>query len=128
MLARDEIVSLLQGDGVLSDDVEVIGYARNIDPPRKPTVMVRIDAVRPSQAAGGLWQVDAALVLIGTKTTPGPADDELDALLQDVLLGLDLPALDGITWSEAKRALYGDPDPTNPAYEIAVSIHLKKEN
>ena len=128
MLARDQIVGVLQAEGALPEDVDVIGYARNIDPPRRSTVMVRVDTVRPSQVAGSLWQVEAALVLIGAKTTPGPADDELDALLQDVLYALDTEQVSGaLSWSEAKRAVYGEPDPTNPAYEVAVSTHIQKE-
>lgn len=126
MLGREEIAALV-GAG-LDASVDVIPFARNIDPPSKSTVMVRIDAVRPSKATGALWEVDAALVLIAAKTAPGPADEELDALLQDVLYALDQQDVaNAISWSEAKRAVYGNPDPTNPAYEVAVNTHIQKE-
>lgn len=125
-LAREHIVTILTG--ALPSDVVVIPYARDIDPPSKSTVMVRIDTLRPSRAAGGLWQVDAALVLIAARTTPGPADDELEALLQDVLYALNREDVaTALSWTEAKRAVYGEPDPTNPAFEVAVTTHITKE-
>lgn len=123
MLARDEIVAALEAE--MPEGVDVIGYARGIAPPLRPTVMVRLDTVKPSPVAGGLWQVDAALVLIAAQTTPGPADDELESLLQDVLYALT--TVEDLTWTEAKRAVYGEPDPTNPAFEVAVTTHITKE-
>lgn len=126
MLARDQIVAVLQ-DG-LPAGIDVIAYARNIDPPNKSTVMVRLDRVVPSRAASGLWDVDAALVLISAQTTPGAADDELDGLLQDVLYALDSQAVaNALRWSEATRAVFGEPDPTNPAYEVAITTSIAKE-
>lgn len=128
MLARDEILGILQREGALPVDIDVQPYARNIDPPLRTTVMVRIDKVRPSKVAGGLWEVEAALVIVGAQTTPGSADDELDAALQDVLFALDTQKVaNALTWTEATRAVYGEPDPTNPAYEVAVNTHIKKE-
>lgn len=128
MLARDQIMSVLQSPGALPTDIDVQAYARNIDPPLRSTVMVRIDKVRPSKVGSGLWEVDAALVLIGAQTTPGAADDELDALLQDVLHALGSQAVaNALTWTEATRAVYGEPEPTNPAYEVAVNTHIQKE-
>lgn len=126
MLARDQIVSVLQA--AMPADVVVMPYARNISSPSKSTVMVRIDTMKPSPAAGALWSVDAALVLVAAQTTPGPADDELDALLQDVLFALESQDVaNAITWTEATRAVYGEPEPTNPAYEVAVNTQISKE-
>lgn len=128
MLARDEIMSVLQVEGALPDDIVVIAYARNIDPPSKSTVMVRIDKVTPSKVASSLWDVEAALVLVGAKTTPGAGDDELDALLQDVLIALDTQEVaNALSWTQATRAVYGEPEPTNPAYEVVVTTRIQKE-
>ena len=99
---------------LLPATVNVIPYARHITPPSRPTVMIRVDLVRPGvvQSARGY---EAALVLIPSKDDPtGPADDELDALLEAVLDALD--RAEDLTWSTAERATYQDS--TNPAYEI----------
>ena len=127
MLARDEVVNLLAAH--LPEGIEVIPYARNIDPPSVPTVMVRIDRVRPSQIAGSLWDVDVALILIATQVTPGPADIELDGLLQDVLFALGKTDIqNAIRWTEATRAVFGEPEPTNPAYEVMANTQVQKES
>lgn len=126
MLGRTEIVTALEAE--MPEDVDVIPYARNIAAPDRSTVMVRIDAVKPSKIAGALWDVTGALVLIAAQTTPGPADDELDGLLQDVLYALGRPATAAaLSWTEATRATYGEPDPTNPAYEVTVTTSIQKE-
>ncbi len=123
MTARTEVVALLLA--TLPPDITILPYAREIDPPAQPTVMVRIDEVRPSPAGFGLQNYEFALVLIAAKTAPGPADDELDVLLDDVLHALGKPAIPvGVTWTSAKRATYND---THPAYEVAISVTAVKE-
>lgn len=123
-LAREEVIALLQG---AVPDAHVLPYPRNIDTPSKSTVMYRIDTVEPSKAASGSWDVSGSLILIASATTSGPADEELDALLQDVLVALDTDQVPGMRWVSAKRATYGDPDPTNPAYEVEVTVTTSKE-
>lgn len=128
MLARDSIVAAL--DAALPADIDVRPYASNIDPPAMTTVMVRVDKVRPSPHAGYAWEVEAALLVIAAKVTPGPSDDELEAALQDVLYALDSHvATRALTWTEATRSVYGpeDGDPTNPAYSIAVTTQTEQE-
>ena len=121
MTARTEVVTLLTA--VLPTDVDVIPYARNIDAPTKSTVMVRTDRVTPSPAAAGMRTYEMACILIAKRTTAGPGDDELDLLLEDVLHALAHQTIpNGVTWSEARRATYGEPDGTNPAYEIALAV------
>lgn len=122
MTARSEITALLTATGALPG-VQVIAYAREIDPPQMSTVMVRIDEVRPSKVAQGLQDYDFALVCIAAKTAAGPGDDELDALLEDVLLAVQKASPAGITWSSAKRATYNE---TNPAYEVACTVTVTK--
>ena len=104
--------------------VDVIGYARQIAPPARSTVMVRIDEVtRPAGLPQGCRAYKFALVLIAAQTDPGgPADDELDALLEDVLHALDTGS--DLTWDTASRAVYNE---TNPAYEVGLTVHTIKE-
>lgn len=107
----------------LPSDIDVIAYSHNIEAPVRSTVMVRVDKVRNSPTGLGLRDYDFVLVLIAAKTTYGPADDELDALLEDVLGSLssqDIP--NGVTFTEALRATYGEPDATNPAYDVSITV------
>jgi hypothetical protein len=116
MTARAEVVAAL--DAAMPADVVVLPYSRQIDPPSQSTVMVRIDTVAPSAATGGARDYTFALVLIAAQVTPGPADDELDDLLEDVLAALDDVAASGLRWTEATRAVYAQ---SNPAYEVTVT-------
>jgi hypothetical protein len=121
MTARNELVTLL--DGLLPTDVDVIPYARAIDAPKRSTVLVRIDEVVPDPLPQVWRGYKFALVLIAARTDPdGPADDELDALLEDVLYAIDQS--DTITWDKASRAVYRD---TNPAYEVTLNVPFTKE-
>lgn len=123
MSARTETVALLAAH--LPADVVVMPYSRQIDPPSKSTVMVRIDEVKPARSAWGFREYTFALVLIAAQTLAGAGDDELDALLEDVLFALekdDIP--NGVTWSQATRATYQE---TNPAYEVAITVATSKE-
>ena len=101
--------------------VTVLAYARQIAPPPRPTVMVRLDRAIPGTLAGvGLVRSTglALIVLAAKPDPPGPADDELDALLEDVLHAVEQAP--GLTWTEAKRAVYAD---SIPAYEVSVTTH-----
>ena len=120
MTARNEVVTLL--DGILPTDVDVIAYARNIDPPKRSTVLVRVDEVVPNPLPQVWRGYRFALVLVAAKTDAGPADDELDGLLEDVLHAIDTS--DTITWDKASRAVYQD---TNPAYEVVLNVPFSKE-
>lgn len=122
MTARTQFYALLEEH--LPEDVVLLPYARDIDPPAKPTVMVRIDQVAPSTVAGGLRDYRFGLVLVAAKTTAGPGDDELDGLLEDVLFALEQASSAGITWSTANRATYKE---ANPAYEVTASVTINKE-
>ena len=114
-LPRPLIVAQLAS---LSAEYQLIPYARDITPTRA-TVMVRIDGVSPTDDRM-LRRYQAALLVITPRIDPtGPADDELDAALEDVLYSLDqTPA--GIVWESARRVVYAD---VLPAYEIAITVH-----
>jgi len=109
---------------LLPPDVAVIPYAKQIDPPAKSTVMLRLDKVRPSTATNGHLDYDFALVLIAATTTTGTADDELEDLLSDVLFALEKDHGLAVTWTEATRATYAD---TNPAFEVPTTVTTAKE-
>ncbi len=123
MSARDQIIQAL--DGALDAGVDVLPYSRQIDPPSKPTVMVRLDEFRPSTDAAGIWDVLGALVVIEPKSSPPAADVDLEDLLSDVLNALDRQDVANvIRWATAKRATYGS---TNPAFEVTFTTSTLKE-
>lgn len=122
MTARALVYSVLKAN--MPVDIDVIQYSRQIDPPTKSTVMVRIDRVQPSPAASGMRDYRFGLVLIAAKQAAGPGDDELENLLEDVLFVLDEIGPQGVTWESAERATYNE---SNPAFEVAVSVTVAKE-
>ena len=121
---RDLIVTALAPLEDLDPTVRVIPYARTIDPPAVPTVMVRVDRVEPAAARAGARRVRSytfAVIVVPAKSTGDAADAEIDALLEDVLAVLD-DAPD-LTWTAAERGTYQDT--AFPAYEVTVTQPLK---
>lgn len=111
----------------LPDNVHVEPYARDGYVVTKPTVMLRIDEVSRSVKAP---QADrrytyALLVVVPQTSTHGPADDRLDALLEDVLYAIeqdhDLPQ-----WTSCKRAVFADDE--LPAYEVTIPVDFTITN
>lgn len=122
MTARDEVVTLLQ-TALVPLGIAVIPYARSLEP-AKPTVMVRIDNVKPGIVPDALRSYTFGLICLVPQTTPGIADTELDELLEDVLFALEGSATrNGIIWSDAERATFED---KFPAYQINIDVHIKK--
>jgi hypothetical protein len=125
---RAPIIAALSAPGVLPADIDVIPYARNIDPPDRTTVMVRVDDVEPSKTSQGTWTVTGALVIVAAKTAPGDGDDEVEDALMDVLVAVESPDITpGINWTKATRGTYPVDNPTNPAYDVAVTLHIAKD-
>lgn len=121
--ARNLLTSLL--DPILGPGVTVIKYAREIDPPAKPTVLIRVDSIKPSKHAQGLWDYGFALICIASKSGAGPADDELDDLTEDVLLAMEDDSIpNGVIWSEATRVTYAE---QYPAYQVDLTVTISKE-
>lgn len=113
---------ILTALNTLTAEHHLIGYSRDITPTRT-TVMVRIDEVTPTVDAIAR-KYTAALILVTPLTNPnGPADDDLDALLEDVLYVVDNAP--GLTWTAAKRGTYATSDgiPICPAYEVTITVH-----
>ena len=127
MTARAAVIAALStqvGPGLPLEGVDVIGYARSIDPPAVNTVLVRLDDVVPSPdnpQAENLHHY--SLILLTPLTEPGAADDELEAFLEDVLFAVAKAG--NLTWSKATRATYQG---TNyPAFEVALDVPFLKE-
>lgn len=97
----------------------LVPYARDLDVTETPVVMLRLDDVKPG--ADGLARAYTyTLVLVTPLTDPtGPADDDLDLVLEDVIHVIEL-ASDGIVWTAAKRGVYAE---RHPAYEVAITVY-----
>lgn len=119
MTARSEVVDALD---TLLPDVTVLPYARNVTPPAQPLVMVRVDRVEPAPEVPNHNRYTFALVLLGSKNEPGPADDELDELLEQVIYTIN--SEDSVlTWTSAVRGTYENT--SYPAYEVTVIHNIK---
>jgi hypothetical protein len=117
--ARTEVVAALDP---LLDGVTVLPYARNVTPPAQPLVMVRVDRVEPAKELPNHNRYTFALVLLGSKNEPGPADDELDELLEQVIFAINSEQ-DVLTWESAARGTYENT--SYPAYEVTVIHNIK---
>jgi hypothetical protein len=122
MNARALIVSGLSD--TIPEGIDVLAYARAIPAPPRSTVMVRVDEVtKPPNLPQGCRAYRFALVCIAARTDPtGPGDNELDALLEDVLHAVDKAP--DLTWERATRAVYAD---ASPCYEVVLTVHTIKE-
>lgn len=103
--------------------VSVVAYGDTASPQKRSQALVRIDEVAPEPTAPqAMWVFTYGVVLIASKTHPGPADDELDKALVDVLHAIE--KADGHTWTRAVRATFEETK--IPAYEITVQVHITK--
>lgn len=126
MSSRAVIIAQLAPE--LPDTVDLIGYARQIDPPARPTVMVRVDELAPAPEQHQRDTTAALVCIVPASVVDGDqlaaaVEDELEELLEQVLYALELEDVTAaIRWTSAKRAVYGEPEPTNPAYEVTVTV------
>ena len=121
MTARDTVIEQLEQLDLGA--AKVMPYATNLLVVDRPTVMVRVDNITPDPRARVWRRYDIALVLVVPKTEPGPADDQLDGLLEDVLHELEKDTTP-LTWTAAKRAVFQE---GYPAYEVVLSVPFDKE-
>lgn len=123
---RDALVAKLAELDAMPDDVDVVAYSRKVTNLERATLFVRVDKVSNSKQARGWRDFDVTLILAIPQTDPtGPADDLLDARLEDVLDLLDSADADdiGVRWTEATRAVL---DELFPAYEITATATTQR--
>jgi hypothetical protein len=119
--ARDELVEKLAGLEDLPENVRVVPYARSMTI-AGPTLMVRVDTVGPADAGHRFYGWSLIVAVPYTDPT-GPADDALDASLEDVLYALE--DVDFLRFNTAERATLEDQ--SYPCYRIDVTTKAKKE-
>jgi hypothetical protein len=90
----------------------VSDYPGPTDPPTLPTILVGSQGIDPPDVACPAPLYRCAVVVFVPIITPGPADDELDDLLDVVLTGLDAR---GLAWRDVVRGVWLE---SLPAYTI----------
>lgn len=118
---RDLLAAVLVKSFPAGGPVDVQRHPGAVDPPAKPTIMLRLDTVTPGTVRGHRVYT-YALVLLSTLTDPDASDDQLDTLLEQTLTALDSydPNM-ALTWAPATRGSYRL---TTPAFEIPVTVHV----
>jgi hypothetical protein len=108
-------------DGVA---IDVEPYARGIESLPRLTVLLRLDRVTTAPAMPQAARAYVfAFVLVTPLTEAGPADDELDAGLEDLLHAIDKHPL--ITWETAERAVFESTQ--TPCYLVTATSYTKPE-
>ena len=119
MTARAVVLEQL---ATLALDATVIPYGRALDNVSENTLMVRVDSVAKGQ--GIVWRTySVALLLIVPFEDPQRGEDELDALLEDVLFELE-KSTTPLVWTSAQRAVFQE---KWPCYEVTLSVPTSKE-
>lgn len=81
--------------------------------------VVGTDEVNPGQVMAGSRGYTLTVIVVGKLATPGPADDHLEALIEEVL-----DALDGLPWGQWTKAARGTYLETHPAFVVTVLKEL----
>lgn len=121
-IPRKQAADLLAG--ILPAGVRVIPHARNTPAPDRQTVMLRFDevAVHPQAPESHRLYTFTGIVITPMVDPTGPADDDLDDLLEQVLFALDESP--HLSWSRAVRGTWLDT--TAPCWEITVTSATPK--
>lgn len=122
MTARAALDALIRPH--LPAGIDLVTYSRDLGTVTRSTVMLRLDRVTPGPASG-FRNYSFALVLVAAKTAPGPGDDELEALLEDVLFIVENKLGEvAVTWTEAQRGVFPPDTQAYPAFELPVTATL----
>jgi hypothetical protein len=114
MTARAELVALLSP---LLPDFVVVPYSKDITPPTKTSVLVRLDLVEAMpELPLGFRRYTFDVIVVAANAEAGAGDDEIDAALEDVLLVLDTSGR--TTWTRAERGVFQSTQ--TPCYDVTV--------
>lgn len=107
----------------LDPEVDIVEYARDGLTLTARTVMLRVDEVQRYSAAplARRRYVYALILAVPQTSTHGPADERLDAFLEEVLAAIEaagtLPQ-----WTTCRRGTYGK---EYPAYEVVLPVDFR---
>lgn len=98
--------------------MDVLKYARDIDPPARTTLMLRADEVlRHPVVPMAARNYTFAIIVLPSSRTPDVVDDELELALEEVLDAIER-APEFPQWTAARRVLFGSTEA--PAYEVTL--------
>ena len=124
-LVADHLRERLAATG--AEDVTVLAHRpSSMSNITQATIIVAWDTVTPGRLPG-TW-LDAELTVYATtgRQQPGAADDDIDALLADVLWALEGPD-DRIRWGQARRVVLDDQSWPGWAITLTVTITQPQE-
>lgn len=111
---------------LLPRDWKWIPFQRNLDAITVPTAMLKLQTVtRTPTAPIAIRDVEYVLTIIEPITDPARGAAALDDHLVDLLGAID--DTPDIAWKTATAVAWGDPNPTNLAYDIIVTTQYTKE-
>lgn len=119
---RTQLQTLLTTYLPQDGSVVLIPYSRDVEGPARSTVMPRLDSVEPGQVQGTRVYL-FTLILIAAATAAGAGDDELEALLEDVLFAVQKTGM-AITWDKATRTTF---EGRAPAFALPLRITVNIE-
>lgn len=109
MTARTDLFDYLEA-AYASAAVRVVPAPDGTDPePTLDLVVVGLDSVEPGMTAGNVRGYGLVVILVCRLSTPGLADDDLEASLETLLDHLD--AYPFAEWIKAERGTYRDAYP-----------------
>lgn len=102
--------------------VRIIPNNRNVDVPDRPFAQITLSEIeRLPQAPIGHHRAQFTVTVVTPLTTPQKAEDDLDALVGDLVHAID--QIDWLEWETAKKVIYGD---RHLAYDVTVFAVTKK--
>lgn len=100
----------------------VLPYAKNLEGLTigQPVLMVYVESATPGIVRGTRTN-NVAVWVVGTRTDPTRTDDELEALLDAALTGLE--SIKSLIWTTAERQA---PDDSVNAYKITATVQSQR--
>lgn len=96
--------------------VRIIPNNRNVDVPDRPFTQISLMEIdRLPEAPIGAHRATFTVTVVTALTTPQKAEDDLDALVGDLVYAID--QIDWLDWEVAKKVVYGE---RHLAYDVTV--------
>lgn len=122
MTVRSDLAAALKP--LLPRNVKIVDVPRGLDgiETSRPVIMLYRETVEKAPNAQGSYFNTFAVWIISPNVDPKRAEDQLDAMLDEVIPALD--AIAWLNWSKAERSTFGDNQA--PAYKIDLTIITNK--
>lgn len=103
--------------------VKIVAASRSLDKLTGPTAQLTLrEFTRLPDAPIGKHKAEFTVTVITPLVTPQRAEDDLDALVADLVHGID--QIDWLSWESARKVIYAD---THLAYDVTVFAVTEKK-